>query len=819
MSIQTRTSARTKSKPQPYTPAKYENFSINKTRALDKKLEACNRAMDIKIEQKHQNYILELSAAAYEVLKGEIDIYFEQHSTYKLLPKHQHDNQGLCIRTSHSVRNRSNNRQLYRINLFHTTSKVEVNGQGMELFLTHIEDIKERMKSRGNYKIYNKQIEEQINIIKRNEADIEIRGKQNESLTTNNQPKTNHINRILVFKGAECIQNTDKELLSNWNRAIEWSEDEPTPSQDTSAVNMSTIHNYCAICNQTAQPETSIDCIACSQLFHYTCENIDPVRISQTEEEQYSYTEETIPKVLLEEQGSTEDYSEIGHIVKNMPDNTSKDSPTRTQITKEETGNSNTEVLDMLEMNKTASYKQHNQMVQNSRNEQIENVDEPKNIKAKPKRQYKCKNINETTQQLEDQLAQCRARLVIMEDTNRDYRNTINLLRMQSEESTIDKSNLKTYQPNCGCSNNLQEQTINKVDMMLNNFRLEMENRDLRIKHQMEMNELRNKLQIMELQKEVRMWQRPGSHEYYPYNQNIDNTRNSNQHQMSDQHTGVQLINQQSRIPNQANPLFMTPMAPPHYSQIPTEQSRINPGHIQAPMYHNSRIQAIPVNSQSSHHYPGYRSIHVPTGSINTNMIQNAHLYRQQYRMTPQPIPQNIDQHQGYSQQQTNRKEQSQRNINKRVYDQRTSMPVIAKQSHAEEIERQKQLQQLTNQADNIIQIDKEPTEEARMTINLTNSAAAKNDEVKAHTEVSHQVDVTPRTVLKTTASSGDAPLEADCHQKFPSQRGANVGGPKHLKGLVQADNLEAKEDGNRKKPNHFLGSGRSNKIKGRISL
>ncbi|VDI35720.1 Hypothetical predicted protein [Mytilus galloprovincialis] len=434
MSIQTRTSARTNSKPQSYTPAKYENFSINKTRALDKKLEACNRAMDIKIEQKHQNYILELSAAAYEVLKGKIDIYFEQHSTYKLLPKHQHDNQGLCIRTSHSVRNRSNLKQLYRINLFHTTSKVEVNGQGIELFLTHIEDIKERMKSRGNYKTYNKQIEEQINIIKRNEADKEIK----------------------------CIQNTDKKLLSNWNRAIEWSEDEPTPSQDTSAVNMSTIHNYCAICNQTAQPETSIDCIACSQLFHYTCENIDPVRISQTEEEQYSCrscsimdmdvvnismrsnnpiidTEETIPKVLLEEQGSTEDYSEIGHIVKNMPDNTSKDSPTRTQITKEETGNSNTEVLDMLETNKTASYKQHNQMVQNSRNEQKENVDEPKNIKAKPKWQYKCKNINETTQQLEDQLAQCRARLVIMEDTNRDYRNTINLLRKQSEESTIDK--------------------------------------------------------------------------------------------------------------------------------------------------------------------------------------------------------------------------------------------------------------------------------------------------------------------------------------------------------------------------------------------
>ncbi|CAC5409174.1 unnamed protein product [Mytilus coruscus] len=183
MSIQTRTSARTKSKPQPYTLAKYENFNINKTRAL-----ACNRTKDINIEEKHQNYILELSAAAYEVLKGEIDIYFE-HYTYKLMPKHQYDNQGLCIRTSHSVRNRSSNRQLYRINSFHTTSKVEVNGQGVELFLSHIKDIKERMKSRGNFKIYNKQIEEQINLIKRNEADIEIRAKYDEPLVKTKSPQ------------------------------------------------------------------------------------------------------------------------------------------------------------------------------------------------------------------------------------------------------------------------------------------------------------------------------------------------------------------------------------------------------------------------------------------------------------------------------------------------------------------------------------------------------------------------------------------------------------------------------------------------------
>ncbi|CAC5362702.1 unnamed protein product [Mytilus coruscus] len=140
-------------------------------------------------------------------------------------------------------------------------------------------------------------------------------------------------------------------------------------------------------------------------------------------------------------------------------------------------------------------------------------------------------------------------------------------------------------------------------------------------------------------------------------------------------------------------------------------------------LYHNSRIQTVPANGQRSHHSTGYRNI--PTDSINTNMMQNAHLYRQQYRIAPKPIPQTIYYHQGYSQQQTYRKEQSQRNINKRFQDQRTRKP--ADNSNA----------------------DKEPTEEAGMNINRTNSAAlitTKNDENKTHREVNHQVEVKSRT-------------------------------------------------------------------------
>jgi hypothetical protein len=35
--------------------------------------------------------------------------------------------------------------------------------------------------------------------------------------------------------------------------------------------------------------------------------------------------------------------------------------------------------------------------------------------------------------QMEEQLVQCKARIVILEDTNRDYKNTINMLRSQLE--------------------------------------------------------------------------------------------------------------------------------------------------------------------------------------------------------------------------------------------------------------------------------------------------------------------------------------------------------------------------------------------------
>ncbi|CAG2208167.1 unnamed protein product [Mytilus edulis] len=62
-------------------------------------------------------------------------------------------------------------------------------------------------------------------------------------------------NSTLVSKEAECIHYIDEVTGI---QSIDWTDDEPTAIQDINVDNTSTINTYCAIYNQTAQPEISL---------------------------------------------------------------------------------------------------------------------------------------------------------------------------------------------------------------------------------------------------------------------------------------------------------------------------------------------------------------------------------------------------------------------------------------------------------------------------------------------------------------------------------------------------------------------------------
>ena len=57
----------------------------------------------------------------------------------------------------------------------------------------------------------------------------------------------------------------------------------------------------------------------------------------------------------------------------------------------------------------------------------------PISVKRKTKQSNKSKDISDRERQLDEQLIQCKARIAMLEDLNRDYKNTINLLRSQLE--------------------------------------------------------------------------------------------------------------------------------------------------------------------------------------------------------------------------------------------------------------------------------------------------------------------------------------------------------------------------------------------------
>jgi hypothetical protein len=157
-----RLSTRNKVKPTPYTPYKYEGYKLNKKKALDKKVQQCIRSVDVELQYKHGNYVLEMSLAAYELLKGAIKEYFHHHDNYTIEANDQQDQQGLCVSTSYFVRNRKNNKQQYRINLYHTTCRAEVNGHGREQFLLHLQDMAVMMDNKGNCSQLNKLSESPI---------------------------------------------------------------------------------------------------------------------------------------------------------------------------------------------------------------------------------------------------------------------------------------------------------------------------------------------------------------------------------------------------------------------------------------------------------------------------------------------------------------------------------------------------------------------------------------------------------------------------------------------------------------------------------
>ncbi|CAG2230628.1 unnamed protein product [Mytilus edulis] len=96
----------------------------NLLKAASRKIDASNRALDVETEVKFNNIILTFTAGAYEQFKSALNgslIVAKLNTTTTT----KQDRQGLIVEESISIR--PHRKQAYRINCYHTTSRVMIN--------------------------------------------------------------------------------------------------------------------------------------------------------------------------------------------------------------------------------------------------------------------------------------------------------------------------------------------------------------------------------------------------------------------------------------------------------------------------------------------------------------------------------------------------------------------------------------------------------------------------------------------------------------------------------------------------------------------
>ena len=133
---------RIRNQPVIYTPTRHTttNYRLNKEKAIRKKIDAANREYDVKIEDKRGTLVITCTAAAYEVLRKELnDLYWSPRFTKKCVDigdKRALGHTAPVVETSLSICDPQSSHQLYRINMFHTTSRMDVNGKHYATFIS-----------------------------------------------------------------------------------------------------------------------------------------------------------------------------------------------------------------------------------------------------------------------------------------------------------------------------------------------------------------------------------------------------------------------------------------------------------------------------------------------------------------------------------------------------------------------------------------------------------------------------------------------------------------------------------------------------------
>lgn len=514
-----------------YTPSKTElamRYTLNEKKALEKKKEAAHRVNDIEIELKHGTLVMTFKAGAYELYKNAIYSFYAQSATrtyrreqIKTSKTNKNTIQKAIVEESLSVKVNGHRRQSFRINLFHSTSRINVNGWLYQIFIN--EDLPKICASINNeaVKIVNGKILDFCN-----SALTEQRISNTINTETTETDNTNQTNRPLTL-------------------AIDYGDTDDGESNETDRRQ---VNIKCQVCEQMVEKkEDSIECSSCTMWFHKQCTKLTDIEFeSHIETEALTYIchfcenlekDEHIANNHIDKHHITTSFVDIEPDTINFDrEGTSSpviDTPTgsndidtmhsKTATNLDQHMIPSTNVVPGMSGDRDhdeTNLKNFSQNLQEERNEDIHVSREedtiPKTMISQASDDKNTKNQHELQEphmtklktrkvkkrdacDQEEQISALKARIVMIEELNRDYENTIQLLQRK-----LGRQALGTLDPPAPLNiditakaQDLESTFNNRLEITRLEFEHKLEMQEQKFSHQLEIIELRTKLDIM----------------------------------------------------------------------------------------------------------------------------------------------------------------------------------------------------------------------------------------------------------------------------------------------------------------------------------
>lgn len=519
-------------------------YSLDPVKALKKKIKGASRTTDCIIEHKSGNLILTLSTAAYELMKLCTINHFQNDAnrSCKITTKSSTNSRirtKLIIEESLSIKPKTGGRQLFRINFYNTTSKVEINGLQMIQFAQH--DLPEICKELGKYKNMEhlntliiskcKQTLEQLNSIQKRGEQTEIESEHTQICdhTQENDvddhitlPKSYSLNEDkhrsqLTLPRKTHINSSSCVLLVPYSDRQDSHYSEMINTADPEDIEMCpSIDFLCPLCNIDTDGE-KLECQDCQSWIHtacdprteknllttcllYTCpscavlnedkEVTDQLTPALTPEKKTAVASKSILPNLVKETNITE--QSIPNLISqvNKKLNERNHPPTAAGMKRTHAQSARYLIPQKRSPGRTDDQNVYNPDIDIA--ETTDNCKKPKytemqkecDLTQKPKKKKSS---------VDAEFADCRARASILEQQNRDYKNTIDLMTEKLDRLAVDHRSEHT---------NTQADNIEFMKMRLQ-ITHRMDLLETRLQGQIENSNLQLQLKILETQKEI----------------------------------------------------------------------------------------------------------------------------------------------------------------------------------------------------------------------------------------------------------------------------------------------------------------------------